>query len=399
LTKREASGWSKPEKLHDYINTPERTTTQPFVVHDRDIEYLFFASDRDGGEGGMDIWYAQRVLDGSEDIDFSYPQNAGPKINTLGDEITPFFDPNTQTLYFSSNAHVSLGGFDVQKSVRSAGKWTQPENMGIPYNSNGDDFSFSLKKSGNGGFLVSNRLFGNEKISTRDEDIFEFSPKMTRLKIAGVVLDAATGLQLTNSEISLYEMIPGQESRLLQVRPSANGSFEFPVHSDKKYWLEVTREGYESANFKAGMDESGESLGYQIEFRLNPETVGQIAKKENTTASLSLDYTENKSSAYPKSTKNKTNPTTANPAKTEQSGVVFKIQILSSKFPADSETEVAAARDYGEVSSEWFENKKVYRHLLGDFYDRTIALDVLRKVKNGGYPQAFLVKYVNGKRQ
>lgn len=404
MTKREASGWSQPEKLRDYINAPGFTTTQPFVVHDRGIEFLFFASDRTGGEGGMDIWMCQRVLDGSEDIDFSYPANLGQKINTGGDEITPFFDATSQTLYFSSNGQISLGGFDIQKSVRSGGKWTRPENLGIPFNSNCDDFSFILKKSGNGGFFVSNRFFGLEKTSSSDEDIFEFSPKASRLEITGRVLDAATEGPLGDCLVALYELVPGEESRLLQVRPTSDGAFRFPALPGKKYLLEASKDGFEMGTGKAGMDDEGRSIGFQIDFRLAAQTVGQLPPGEIASASISTTYEE----ATPENKPKKSSPKSSAKARAEvgassspapKGAVFYRIQILSTDQKAENEPSVSEARALGEVTSEWFESKRVYRHLLGDFPDRTIALDVLRKVKSNGFPQAFLVKYIDGKRQ
>jgi WD40-like Beta Propeller Repeat len=401
MTKREPTGWSKPEKLRDYINALNFTTTQPFVVHDRGIEYLFFASDREGGEGGMDVWMCQRVMDGSEDIDFSYPSNLGNKINTPGDEITPFFDPSTQTLYFSSNGQISLGGFDIQKSVRTGGKWTKPENMGIPFNSNCDDFSFFLKKSGNGGFLVSNRLFGLEKTTTRDEDIFEFSPKESRLEITGRVLDVTTATPIGDCLVALYELIPGEESRLLQVRPTTDGAFKFPALVGKKYWLEASKDGFESANIKAGADEDGTTLGYQIDFRLAPQMVGQGAKQELPTASASTSYEEIKPKTKGQKTKKTVSETPVSTQNESQNppSIFYKIQILSTDNPVEKEPILAEARPLGDITSEYLTSKKVYRHMLGDFPERTIALDILRKAKANGFPQAFLVKYVNGKRQ
>ncbi len=334
FTKREASGWSKPEPLREYINAPGATTTQPFVVHDRGIEYLFFASDRPGGEGGMDLWMCQRVLDGSEDIDFSYPSNLGPKVNTAGDEITPFFDPASQTLYFSSNGLVSLGGFDIQKSVRAGTKWTRPENMGIPFNSNCDDFSFALKKSGNGGFIVSNRLFGLEKTSSSDEDIFEFAPKASRLFISGRVLDAATERPLSDCLVALYEIVPGGDSRLLQVRPTEDGTFKFPALPGKKYELEASKDGFETAIGKAGSSDDGGQGSYEIDFRIAAQTVGIQQPGEGATASVSTNYEgmgqEKPLKSSPKKSTVKAAPGSPQPVQAAPPGSVFyRIQILS----------------------------------------------------------------------
>ncbi|RME95017.1 MAG: outer membrane peptidoglycan-associated protein, partial [Bacteroidetes bacterium] len=110
VTKQSANGWTKPERLPDYINLDKANTTMPQVVHQAGQEYLFFASNRDGGRGGMDIWYAARDL-GLDNNDFTFPVNLGPSVNTLGDELTPYYLTDEGVLYFSSNGHPGMGGF------------------------------------------------------------------------------------------------------------------------------------------------------------------------------------------------------------------------------------------------------------------------------------------------
>ena len=124
----------------------------------------------------MDLWYATRSLD-SPDIDFSIPINLGNKINTLGDEITPYYDSENGELYFSSNGQPSMGGQDVFKATGEESIWTTPENLALPYNSTADDYYYTKTPNSNRGFFVSNRVFGVEKIRTTHEDIFEFVEK------------------------------------------------------------------------------------------------------------------------------------------------------------------------------------------------------------------------------
>jgi len=102
------------------------------------------------------IWYTSRDLN-SGDIDFTYPVNLGKQVNSIRDEISPFYDDTKGILYFSSNGHVGLGGWDVFKVNGLEKKWEQPENLGLPINSSADDFYYVLKPSRTGGFLVSNR--------------------------------------------------------------------------------------------------------------------------------------------------------------------------------------------------------------------------------------------------
>ncbi|MEM1216506.1 MAG: hypothetical protein AAGJ82_12515, partial [Bacteroidota bacterium] len=91
LTRQQANGWTTPERLPDFINVMGINTTQPAVAHVNGQEYLFFSSNREGGRGNLDIWYVTRDL-GIDNVDFTFPINLGPAINTLGDEITPFYN-------------------------------------------------------------------------------------------------------------------------------------------------------------------------------------------------------------------------------------------------------------------------------------------------------------------
>jgi hypothetical protein len=173
VLQRNQDRWTEPLRLPDYLNAPEATTTHPCVATLGGEEWLFFASDRPGGLGGLDLYACRRPLD-SPTFDFSLPQNLGMSINTGGDEATPFFNPATGNLWFSSNGHLSFGGMDIFKSKRSGGRWGHPENPGWPLNSPADELFFRKTPDGASAFFVSNRAIPGQKAHTRDEDIFEY---------------------------------------------------------------------------------------------------------------------------------------------------------------------------------------------------------------------------------
>jgi peptidoglycan-associated lipoprotein len=112
--------------------------------------YLYFVSDGNGGYGGKDIW--RIPLSG---IGSAIPENAGPVINTAGDEEFPYMRADS-TLYFSSDGHPGIGGLDIFKASNHRGKW-QIENMQSPINSVGDDFGITFCGKQESGFLSSNR--------------------------------------------------------------------------------------------------------------------------------------------------------------------------------------------------------------------------------------------------
>ncbi len=412
VTRRDDSGWTAVEKLPEYVNFPKSTTTQPCVVHDRGIEHLFFASDREGGEGLMDIWSCQRVLDGSDAVDFSFPQNLGPKVNTKADEITPVFDPASQTLYFSSNGHVSLGGFDIQKSVRNGKRWTKPENLGLPFNSTCDDFSFVLKKSGNGGFFVSNRLFGVEKTSTRHEDIFEFAPRETRLEVRGQAL--VGGQPATDASIALFEKseVEGEEMRLLAVRPTSDGLFVFPLLPEKNYVIEAQKDGFPTLTREVGKGDASDNFGYdlRLDFQPSENAASSAAADAELEKARELDKKlaekEAKSPAQPVEKAQPSEPILvekphSRPAPTAEKGpkkASWKVQIAAVDRFSPDDPLFASTLDEGPLEAEFLAEKNLWRVLLGDFSSRADASMMLQKMKAKGFAEAFLVKYENGQR-
>lgn len=145
--------WTGLKKLPPEINAPGSTNTQPAIGYLGDEEVLFFASNRQGGEGKMDIWYSKVNKDGT----YGKPVNAGKKVNTLDDEITPFYCKPCQELFFSSTWHKGLGGFDIFKSDFKNNDFTEPKNLGLPINSSYNDIYFSISSKRTEAYLSSNR--------------------------------------------------------------------------------------------------------------------------------------------------------------------------------------------------------------------------------------------------
>jgi len=114
---------------------------------------LYFSSNRVGGYGGYDIYVSYWKEDS-----WTYPQNLGEDINTPGNEITPFF--TDEDLYFASDYHHGMGGYDIFHSMVKGGMWTHPENMANGINSPADDYYPVIKKGTEGIFFSSNRLGG-----------------------------------------------------------------------------------------------------------------------------------------------------------------------------------------------------------------------------------------------
>ncbi len=156
--KQSKGDWSEPEKLPEPINKPGVTTTHPTTGKiqkgRRKMPVIYFASDRDGGRGGMDIWYTGY---NKKTGNYGNPRNAGRYINTLSDEMTPYLANNLGKLYFSSDGWPGYGGLDIFEVPLKGGRFTkEPTNLNRPINSPADDLYYNTNNKGQG-FLVSNR--------------------------------------------------------------------------------------------------------------------------------------------------------------------------------------------------------------------------------------------------
>lgn len=151
---------SKSEKLKK-VNKPGYSSTQPcFAKHKKrsgrtytEVDVMYFSTNRPGSVGKMDIWYS--VYKNGK---FEQPINCGKKVNSIRDEVTPFYDLKAKKLFFSSNYHKGLGGFDVFSCKGLFGKFKPAQNLGIPVNSSYDDTYYSFRNDN--GFVVSNRPGG-----------------------------------------------------------------------------------------------------------------------------------------------------------------------------------------------------------------------------------------------
>lgn len=150
--------WSTPVNAWQFNSS--QVETHPMAYEDR---LMFFATSREGGYGGMDLYVSEKIGE-----TWSEPQNLGPIINTADNEQTPFLDYDGKTLFFASNGHPGFGGYDLFKAYRKGDSWQDwslPENLGLPTNSIRNDRYFYHSPDSNQGFISSDRAaVGFEKI-------------------------------------------------------------------------------------------------------------------------------------------------------------------------------------------------------------------------------------------
>jgi hypothetical protein len=196
---------------------------------------LYFASDKTGGFGQFDIYSAPIDADGS----VGEATNMGQKLNTEGQEMFPFISSNN-TLYFSSNGHLGLGGMDVFFAKVVDGKVGPVRNIGIPVNGNADDFAFSMNEETEEGFVSSNREGGKGS-----DDIYAIKKlqPICDVLMTVTVKDSETGLVLEGASVDIKDA----EGTVFGTKVSnAQGVVEYIIECDVNTLITGTKADYES---------------------------------------------------------------------------------------------------------------------------------------------------------
>lgn len=192
---------------------------------------MYFISDRPGGIGGSDIWYATRTGEG-----WSAPVNVGKPINTEFNEIQPTIGENGTTLYFASDGHKGLGGYDIYQSEGALGNWSEPVNLGHPLNTSYDEISIVWTIPDSVGLISSLRpesaksdIFLVRSLNRPAEDL--------TITIQGRVRDVKTKQTIPFATVQLYEVLTGQLAALDTFRTDQTGQYKFTLQRDRDYKL------------------------------------------------------------------------------------------------------------------------------------------------------------------
>ena len=212
--------WTKLEKLNDNINTK---FWESHASPSPDGQYLYFTSNRSGGYGGLDIYRSHRGKNGS----WGTAMNLGPVINTPLNEETPFVANNGNSLFFSSQGHKTIGGYDVFISnLQSDGSWGQAKNMGYPFNTTDDDLFYCPSEINSVGF----RSIANSNNSKGLSDIFQvdvFNDIIPRTFTINGKADFSHLDPKSYKNITVNLLKDGSNEIIGQTKPGSDGSFTF----------------------------------------------------------------------------------------------------------------------------------------------------------------------------
>lgn len=181
-----SDSWNRQRDIS--INSREHSVGHPSINQTGDV--LYFVSDMEGGYGGKDIWKVMKKSDGT----WGLPINLGNKVNTVNDEMFPFIMGDT-LLFFASNGHFGIGSLDLFYSYQKDFEFSEPVNLGYPFNSTADDFALIIKSDLSGGLFSSNRNI------SKSDDIFAFEGLPFYLNVSGTVKESTSNKPLQGALI------------------------------------------------------------------------------------------------------------------------------------------------------------------------------------------------------
>ncbi len=231
------------------FNSPDFASCHPSLSADGN--WLFFASNRPGGYGGMDIYVCRRLEDGS----LGAPINLGSTVNTTGNEIFPFIAADKR-LYFSSNGHYGNGGLDVFSVQMEASMAEQRNLLPPPVNSGKDDFGFTSNADGTMGFFTSNRSGGMGM-----DDIYHWAFTGEKTVPANIcVIDKNTQERFENARLTIIPASVGGNGS----SPAAAMQMQQMTFDGKQYWVLVPADGQSQTGAIANVQEKSCNVKYPV---------------------------------------------------------------------------------------------------------------------------------------
>ncbi len=238
---RNDTTWTKIKSVGKYVNSLY-WESHGFITPDG--KTMYFSSNRPGGEGELDIWSSQKLADGT----WERPVNLGNVINTPYDETTPFFDPENNALIFSSIGHISMGGYDVFRSIKRGGTWTQPVGMPYAFNTVQENTDFVLNNNAPG--FVASRF--DDKTNIRNIYAVVAVDPADELTRASGSIKLEDGMEV-DPKVALITVKNLTTGEIKQTIPIAqDGSFNFDIKPGE-YEVYVGHDGYHTDTIKLSL--------------------------------------------------------------------------------------------------------------------------------------------------
>lgn len=257
------------------------STSFYYPFFDAESDRLYFAANFEDSYGGTDIYY---VTTNNGQV-MSAPTNLGPRINSPGNEISPFLLKGD--LYFSSDVFYGLGGMDVYKSnIMPDGGHSIPVNLGEGINTAQDDFGFIIKETGTdmySGYFASNRPGGKG-----GDDIYGFNitgiPGLKTFAIRGTAFNASSKTEIAQAQITVLD----KEGVIIKETYSkADGTFSLEIPWEEGVLIRASKENHSLFSISLTPEQMSEvqktpfEIGFVVLDDLVEEVEGQKVIKLN----------------------------------------------------------------------------------------------------------------------
>jgi len=375
ISKLDGANWSLPEKVKG-INS---NFWEGSVCLFPDEKTICFSSERQGGVGGRDLYYAKLQPDGS----WGDVKNFGPEINTKFDEDAPFIHSDGKTLFFSSNGHNTIGGYDIFRSELKNGSWTTPYNVGKPVNTSQDDKFYIVSSDGQRGYYSSEKKdgFGLQDIYTVEPGMFG-KPTALVLVTGKVTFDNAH----VKADITVRSKINRKDYSGTFNSNSVNGGYLVNLPSGNEYEIIYKYQGVTlTKDISTAKIDSFARIEIDAELfsdeyqKLNFAKVDSSAFKSENMSDLSLTNEQ----------------FLAKYGKTEVDSLFYTVQIGAYKMYENF--------NYSKLIGLPKAQRKTFsdnitRFTIGSFKTLNETYDILDKAKKNGIKDAFILAVYKGER-
>lgn len=376
LSKFDGTAWTKPIKQKK-LNSPEWDGSACFIPNQ---DKIIFASERKGGFGGKDLYYAERL----EENVWGNITNLGPEINTKYDEDAPFVNADGKILFFSSNNKNSIGGYDVFRSDWLEEKWSTPYNVGAPINTINDDIYFTVRGDGKIAYYSSYKKGGDG-----GQDIYVVEPgipgkPIELLQINGLVtVDGKPAF----AQIDIKSVLKDKNLKFKIHSNNTTGTFlsNLPPGDEYELTVNVAQFAPKIINLNTTGIDSFVVLNVFAEFTTpiyekSPALKPSASIKDSAAANTSFD-----NNSFSKRSGDLKKP-----------NLFYKIQVGAYKFPENF--------NYNKIMGlpkilRHVDNDEITRFTMGNFETYNDALVLLEKVQKNNIKGAFITAFYNGERK
>jgi hypothetical protein len=372
--------WMPIKKLNKNINTKFYESHASISA---DSKRLYFSSNRDGGQGNLDIYVSEK----DESGDWGPAVNLGAAINTPFNEDTPFITQNDSVLYFSSEGHSSMGGFDNFKSQKIGSVWKTPTNLGYPINTTDDDKFFQPVNNGKNAYYSMTTDYKKKEIfylglgNTDVNQSFEIKGKFS-LKDTIVTFDKNYSINLIN-KTSGDTLDVGFPNKL-------TGLYNFIV-APGEFRIYYKGYGYKTKIIDTAILQNNPNLFINIDVSLERDTTVKkiIAEPAVVYDKINLSLIPTIAAADTSTLIRNLNVSDVSDVNVKDSDVLYyTVQVMALHKPVD----VTYFKYISDMKVLYNDADKFYRYTTGRFPTREEAYSLRLELIRKGYPEVFIKK-------